>query len=469
MNEPVDRLLDEVRATLRRWDMLDENECILAAVSGGADSVCLAHVLGALDIPFAIAHFDHQTREGASAEDAEFVKHLAAELGVPFYVASQPVADDAAASGLSFETYAREQRYAFLSRIAVEESYSVIATGHHRDDVAETVLLRLLRGASPEGLAGIPPVRLVATDAGTVRIVRPLIGCSREAIEVWLHERKLPYRTDVTNRDPVYLRNRIRHELIPQLSAEYNPRLTEALYRTASLLRDEHDFMAEQTQRFLERCMDADGHLIRDNFREGPRALQRRALRFFTWEHGAAPDFDRVEAGIAFICHGPTGHVCDLGDGLALRNARERTEVVEPSTAEDMPVIPLAMPGITKAFGSSIRIRYRDTPPSEPLSVHCSPTRQVFDADRIDGPLAIRHRQPGDRFRPLGMTGRRKLKNYFIDLGLPHSVRRKQLLLVDRSRILWVISRAMAADAAVTADTRRWLEVTIEDATEIGE
>lgn len=456
-----DTVIDAVRETIRQHPMIGTGEKILAAVSGGPDSVCLLHVLVELGYPVEVGHFDHQTRNGASADDAAFVEDLANRLSLPFHFGTAPVEREADASPLSFEEYARQARYAFLLETARDRACAIVATGHHADDLAETVLMRVLRGAAPSGLAGIPPVR----NEGDVRIVRPLLACTRDDVLAFLETRDIAYCTDRTNAETRHLRNRIRHELMPRLSDEYNPRVREALVRLAGLEHVENDFIAQCAGAFLEKCLLADGGLSRADFAEGHPALQRRALVLLGYRHGVECPFDRVAAAVAFVCDGPAGRSFDLGGGVTLRNAREVTEVLAQPLEQDDRVVPLDVPGEVDAFGTLFRARVLDALPADNMKSYCTPTRQVFDADALGRRIELRRRRPGDRFAPLGLSGSKKLKDYFIDLGMPVTQRDVQVLVVGERGIAWVVGHAVGAGAAVTAETRRFVEIEVDDAT----
>jgi tRNA(Ile)-lysidine synthase len=455
-------VVEGVRDTIRKYGMVGAGDTVLAAVSGGADSVALLHVLLELGFAVEVAHLDHGTRDGDSAGDAVFVRDMAAGLGVPCHSECRGIEREADASPLSFEEYAREVRYAFLVRVAVERGCAAIATGHHADDQAETVLMRVLRGTTPRGLAGIPPVR---EDLG-VRLIRPLLACTRERLEAYLAARGVAFRTDTTNTDTTYLRNRIRHDLLPQLGREYNPRVREALVRLAEVQRTEDDFLRHRTAPFLNACVDEHGSIRRAVFREGHPALQLRAILELAWRNGVDCEYEQASAGAGFVSDGPAGRSADLGGGVALRNSRDVTEIVTGPGQCDDRIISLAVPGDTTAFGRLFSVRFLDQAPAEPLAAYCRATRQVFDAARLGTSLSVRYRRPGDRFTPFGMTGSKKLKDYFIDVGVPAGQREAQVLLTADTEIVWVVGRAIGSMGAVTTGTTRFVEVEVSDALE---
>jgi tRNA(Ile)-lysidine synthase len=234
---------EQVERTIRRHAMLAGGETILVAVSGGADSVALLHLMSSLAEPWRIrlhvVHVDHQLRAGSTA-DAEFVRALAERFGLPFDVATVSVDRRG-----SLEAAARAARYAALESWAARVGAERIAVGHTADDQAETVLMRLVQGAGVRGLSGIAPVR--------GRIIRPLIELRRSALEAELRRAGLSWVEDETNRDPKFLRNRIRHELLPLLSDSYNPEVATALVRVAALARETVTALDQAAQAELER------------------------------------------------------------------------------------------------------------------------------------------------------------------------------------------------------------------------
>ncbi|MDX9972513.1 MAG: tRNA lysidine(34) synthetase TilS [FCB group bacterium] len=460
MSTPADALLDTVRETVRARRLLSPGTRTLVAVSGGADSVCLLHVLHELSFPLAVAHLHHGTRGADSDADAGLARAHAERLGVPYCEERRDVNAEARAAGRNFHEFAREVRYAFLARTARRLNCTAVATGHHAGDQTETMLMRLLRGTGPRGLAGIPPVG----EAQGVRVVRPLIHCRRADILAYLSARGLAWREDGSNRDPKYLRNRVRHELLPLLERDYNPNIQEALARLGRTLEAEDDYLSVQADAFLDACLRG-ALLERAAFALGHRALQRRAVLALAQRQEAECPFARVDAAVDFILEAPAGKAFRAGD-LWLLNGRETTDTAPDSIPLDTPPEPVPVPGETRIFHKRFRTRLLECVPGGDPRAYCNPLRQVFDAETTGNALAVRPWAPGDRFTPLGMSGSRKLQDYFTDLRLPRRERVRQLLLVAGERILWVVGRAVDARAAVGPRTRRVLEVEVSDETE---
>lgn len=455
--------LETVRRNLESAGYLRPSSPLLAAVSGGADSIALLFMLHELEMPVAVAHYDHQTRAGGSTRDAEFVREVADSLGLPFHFASNDVPAIAARSEGSFEEIARELRYLFLIETAEETGCCALVTGHHADDQAETLLMRFLRGTSPRGLAGIPPVG----EREGFAVLRPMLTLTRGDILEYLEDRNLAYRDDPSNADNSYTRNRIRHELLPMLTETYNRNLRGVLGRMAEIQREENHFLTAATGAFLSQCLIDSESIDRKAFRYGHVAIQRRAILEIAWEHGAEPDFERVNAAVDHIVHGATGGFCDLGGELQLCNGKADTLLIRAERRKfRQRHARLRIPGEANMLGKRFRARLLNENPGDDLSAYCSHGLQVFDADRLGQEIALRTVRDGDRFAPLGLNGTKKISDYFSDIGLPVPERQRQVLLEAGGEIVWVVGHAIGEYAAITPDTTRFAEVEVGDPAE---
>lgn len=274
-------LHERVRQAIHANRLLERGDRVLIGVSGGPDSVALLHLLVGLKddlrLRLAVAHVDHQLRPD-SQDDAKFVAGLARRCGLPAAIVRRDVRRESEARGLSLEDRARRVRYAAFQEIATEQAATRLALAHTADDQAETVLMRLLRGAGLTGLAGIPMTRSL----GDVTIIRPLLGVWREEVLGYLRRHRLSCRQDPTNQDPRFLRNRIRHELLPLLEREYNPQLKLLLNQLAEQCRTDAGFLSEAAQRYWKRLVKSqNGHLAirQERFLNQPKALQRQLIR----------------------------------------------------------------------------------------------------------------------------------------------------------------------------------------------
>jgi tRNA(Ile)-lysidine synthase len=459
-------LAEKVGKTIEKHHMPDTSRRVLAAVSGGADSVCLLSVLRELGYELEVGHLDHQTRQGESRQDARFVGELAASLNVPFHLETHPVAENARVHGRSFEEYAREVRYEFLTRAARENGCAAVATGHTADDQAETVLLRLLRGTSLRGAGGIPPVSRRAMDVGdSMPVFRPLLECTRAEIIEYIEKNGLSYRSDISNWDRRYLRNRIRHELLPLLERDYNLEVRQALVRFAELARVDNAMLDEMADAAYAQCVREDaGAVDRGQFRCLNPPLRRRVIAALARYLGVEEyTMERLESAAEFVVTGATGLRFDLGSGVQLQNGHDETYVLDlPREVWEEEVV-LRVPGVTVGFGRTFTTKLLDSVPDSDLSRYCTPSRQVFDREAVGCDLRVRRRLQGDRFKPMGAPGSKSLGDYFTDAKIPVPLRDAQLLLTGAGGIAWVIGRAVGDYAALKGDTKFLVEVEVED------
>jgi tRNA(Ile)-lysidine synthase len=297
---------------------------------------------------------------------------------------------------------------------------------------------------------------------GASRIVRPLIECKRDAVEQFLNDRGIAFRHDPSNVDRRFLRNRIRHDLLPLLEREYNPRVRNALVRLATIARDDSTVLRELLHKVLDRCTDDEG-IHRETFAAESEALQRRVLQLVAQRYGVDLTFARTESARRFVLEGRTGAKLELG-GATLINTRTTTRIQREYPTETGGTMPV--PGEIVAFGRRFLAQALEDRPTATWAEYCSPSRQVFDADILGDAVRIRARQPGDRFTPLGMTGTRKLQDYFVDAGTPQDERDRVPIVEAGGRVAWVVGGAVDAAFAVGDATRRVMELNVTDATE---
>lgn len=468
----MEEVLKSVRETVRRFHMFTRGDLVLVGVSGGPDSLALLHVLCSLreelDIGLHVAHLNHRLRPEAG-DDAAFVASVAAGLGLPFTVAEADVAGLARRRRISLEEAGREARYEFFGRLREETGARRLALGHNRDDLAETVLMRVLRGTGPWGLAGIPPVR----DGW---IVRPLLDVPRAAVEAYCRAAGLEPRRDVTNVDPAAFRNRVRHRILPYLAREANPRVAESLARLADVVREDEEWLAGLVaERFAALARKEDGAITfpLDEFASLPRGLQRRLLRqaFAALGGGTAgPDFAGVERALGLLERSPGRRVA-LGPGVDVW--REQATV---AVARRLPRRPfcyrLPVPGSVEVPEAGVLVEalvLSGKPGAEP-----SPdsrwearagrgARQVLlDAGAVTGPLAVRSRREGDRLWLQGLPGPARLKGLLRKWGVPRRLRDRIALVTaclatGDEVILWVVGHAVDARFARVGGAERLL------------
>lgn len=444
-------LLERVRHTLRRHRLAAEQTRVAVAVSGGSDSVALLCLLAELGraghlIVAGVVHYNHQLRQAADLDEA-FCAELARRLGVPFAAGRDDVAALAATEGRSIEDAARTARHAFFAEAAIGLSADVVALGHTRDDQAETFLLRMLRGAGARGLAGMHPKNGL--------VIRPLLDCRRAELQHYLVAAGIEYRTDETNVDVGIPRNRVRAELIPQLEQRFNPAVVDALAREALILQEQHAYLTQRADEWLAQSSQVSENrriVGLDRLMAAPAAIRRAAL----WQAmkalagGRTVSFMDVERAIAVALAGPPRF-----DGPGVRVERIGTEVVltgRPAEARgrwlavkgdrsNLFEYPLSIPGEVRVPGTGARVCAEM---AESWSGRNEPSAVVAVQVAPGMRLAVRNRRPGDRFQPLGLGGRKKLHDFFIDRKVLRERRDEVPLVVDQAdRIVWVAGHAI--------------------------
>lgn len=459
-------LLPELLAYTARHRLIPTGSRVIAAVSGGADSTCLAHLLLAarerLGITLEIAHFNHRLRGRQSDRDAAAVEAMARRLGLRFHLGLGDAATPQMRRSASVQELARDLRLGFLLRLA-RRRRAIVALGHTGDDQSETMLMRFFAAAGPAGLGGIPP----ASHNGL--LVHPLLFARRTAIESWLAARGLRWRTDPSNRTRRYLRNRLRLDLLPVIAREYNPRIVDRLCTLAELLRRDTDFIEPQAAHLFAVAAAGPRRFVftREMLAATHPAVLSRALLLALRAVARLPaDFSsrHVESLLApgagarsWDLPGGVSCRCD-GAGLLVAAATAAVPVAEPQPAA------LKVPGrVTLSWGDAVTARSRTPPPGfDPRTFGADPFRVALDLHSLNPPLAVRSRLPGDRFRPLGLPADKKLKELFIEAKIPANQRSRVPLVCDRDGIVWVAGLRPAERGRVHAGTRRLLLLELE-------
>lgn len=444
---------------IRQGNLLTRGQRVLVAVSGGPDSVALLHLLHRLqpdlDLDLGVAHFDHGLRGEQSREEARFVAGLAQSLSLPCYAGHGDTREFARRERLSLQMAARRLRFRFLKDTCRGHGYQKLALGHTADDQVELFVLRLLRGAGPEGLRGMLPV----TPEG---LVRPLLGVSKEIILAWLRRENLPYRQDPSNLKRDYQRNRVRLDLLPQLRT-FNPRLDEAVWRAQALLQEQESLLAPMVAQAVAEVAQAPApdfyRLSLPRFLALPPALQKLVVRAILPKLLAEYPLSSVQvAGVLDLARAEkSGGQLSLG---ACRVARAGGELDFFSRLPSPPREGGALstvPGLFETGGWNWRLASR--PYSPDLRLPQEPHRAWLDQEQVALPLQVRYYQPGDRFWPQGASGAKKLQDFLVDRKIPRWLRPYLPLLVSGDRIVWVPGLRVAEEVKLTAASRGLLEI----------
>ena len=441
-----------VRDTLRRWPMFGPGDVVLAAVSGGVDSLVLLDVLVQLaeeeGISLRVVHVDHGVRPD-SADDAKYVQRVAEHYGLDCSVRRIKVQRGA---GTSPEEGLREARYGAFREELESSGAARLATGHTADDRVETLLLRLITGAGPRGLGSIPPLRRP--------FVRPLIRVWRKEVDEYA--RFLPFapRLDQTNLDTTIPRNRIRHRLLPLLEEEYNPSVKRVLLGEAEMLASLAEIIDELTRGSEEADVSetARGEEIDvEGLRSRPLAVRREVIAASLRRLGLEPGFDLVEDIRSRLLDIEGSSRLDLGPDHSARRVYNRIVLGPRPQHASIPEKYIAGEGAHDIPGSGMRldISTRTRGGLDPSTAMEGPGEAWLDADRLSFPLLARGVRPGDRFHPLGAPGTRKLQDFLVDEKVPREDRPGILVIESAGEIAWVVGMRIDERFKVREDTTR--------------
>ncbi len=484
----ISKLLQTMAKTIKRHAMFEKDDRVLIGVSGGADSISLLHLLIRLApqhlLRLGVAHLNHNLRGAMSDNDATFVSSHTQSVGLKCYCRKEDIRIYQRRHKLSLEHAARRVRYRFLIRTAEKERFNKIALAHHCDDNAELILINLLRGSGPLGLAGIPPIRNAA--GPQIKIVRPLIDVSKKEILDCLDELHLPYITDITNADTRHLRNRIRHHLIPFLQASYNPSIKPTLNQLANILRTEEEWIDSLITPFYKGAVLAQSHgsatfSVSQLIANHPAVIRRILRRAIHYIKG---DFKRITyTHIALVMQllkdGPVIGSLDLpgrvrvqrnSDNLIFSQEKTDLRYKKPSTAN------IKALGYTYLIAkpekqsqsyftvtieeNGVRLQFSHfTINRKHFSISPNPNIACLDSDILCFPLTLRNWHCGDRFRPLGMKGSQKLTKFFSCHKIERLQRINCPVLLSGNEIAWVVGHRIADGFRITSSTQKVLKI----------
>jgi len=480
------KLESKVIDFIQRYSLISPEEIVVVGVSGGADSVCLLHVLAkcqkGLGIKLHVAHLNHQLRGVESEADAKYVSDLAGSLGIPITIDRQDVAAYKIEKNCSLEEAARELRYGFLARVAREVGANRIAIGHTRDDQVETILMHILRGTGITGLCGLAPCSSMPYDRqgmslraptyrGNLLVIRPLLDIAREETTSYCQEHQLDPRIDSSNHSLSFFRNRLRLQLLPLLR-KYNPGVEQALLRLADIAKEDKAFIEQQASKLWDEVARQENNAIyldRKQLASLPIALQRQLLRAaVTRLAGDTRDIEasHIEAAKTLL-NKAVGKRISLPHGFICQGGYD--EIVVASTAKQsqpqpcpFPPLPgeflLKVPGRTifpgwKVMARIVRERVDEghcqpltfchserSEESRPAQTKlCEAISAHFDLHKTGTELFVRQRRPGDRFQPLGMDMPKKLQEFMIDAKMPRSWRDRIPIVCSPRQIVWIV------------------------------
>ena len=472
-SERAQRLL----TLLRRANLVRPGERLGVAVSGGADSVALLHLLlelrEDLGCVLCVVHFNHKLRGRASEADEKFVARLAAKYGLEFFVARENIAAKTKRERGNLEDVARRARYAFFERLVQEGRLARVAVAHTADDQAETVLAHILRGTGLAGLGGIHPTSGV--------VVRPLLGIRRADLRAYLRGKRQSWREDASNRDTKRMRARIRQKLLPLLERHFQPATVEHLCQLAELAREDEAYLDCQVslrEKGMAQAAQNATRLALCDFLREPRAIRTRLLRR-TVEHlkprAGQISAAHVEALLALAEHLDSGKSLQLPGGLEVRRESQAlvflpSTEIEPSSRKKAASRKYAYEVNFRAglaelhvveLHCRLHLRVIDWPPE---GRETNSTGAVLDRGRLCVPLVLRNWRPGDAMRPLGHRKRHKLARLLNEIGVSRWKKKTWPVLTTGGQITWVRGLGASHEFAAGNETRKGVVITEDPA-----
>ncbi|WKV07889.1 tRNA lysidine(34) synthetase TilS [Thermoanaerobacterium sp. CMT5567-10] len=454
-------MIDSFEKTIKEYKMIEKGDKIVIGLSGGPDSVCLLNLLlelkGKHELKLYAVHVNHMLRGADADSDALFVEKVCKGIDVPFFLFKKDVRKYAKEKGLSEEAAGREIRYNAFNEVLKKVGGNKIAIAHNKNDVAETILLNILRGAGTAGLVGIKPVNGC--------IIRPLIRTTRDEILDYLTSKDLEYVIDATNKEDVYRRNRIRLKLIPFIEENFDIDIVENLYRTSQIVLDDEDYLNEECEKIFKKISIFNKESVMLDICEIKKlhdSLKKRLIRMaYKVIRGDTNEltFKHVE-DVLNLMDKQTSSKIDLPFEIEVIKSynnlifRKKTFNEKNSPIE----VQLNIPGITDGGClGTYKAEIIDRESVEKLNL--GKYHKLFDMDLLDGDITVRYRRIGDYISPLNMKGTKTLKEYFIDEKIPREMRDKIPLLTIGSSVLWIVGYRMSDKYKVNEGTKKILSI----------
>ncbi len=461
---------EKVLDIIKRYDLIEDKDNILVGLSGGPDSMALLFVLleirEDIDFNIFIAHVNHGVRGEEALEDEKFVEGIAKELNLPYFSKTVNMNEYAKENKMSSEEAGRELRYKFFREVLSKIGGGKIAVAHNKNDQAETLLMRFFRGTGLEGLKGM--------EYKKEDIIRPLLGIERKEIENYLKERRIEYRIDRTNLEPIYGRNKIRLNLIPYIEENYNPNIIDTLWRMSEIIALDNDFIEDQCKEIFDNVVKErrNNSIILDGsiFVNQHRSIQYRIVRNCLLEingHLQGFTYKHISDVVSLFLERGTGKTIHLTNNIIAKTSyndfiigRENEEDCEDFIYQ----LELNSCTYVNDLGLVFNIKVQPTHKVErERIINKNGLIEYFDYDKVIGNIYVRNRRIGDRFRPFGMKGTKKIKDYFIDEKIPKEMRDKIPLVVDDKNIIWVVGYRTSEEYKITKNTKNVLTIEVKN------
>jgi len=469
--------IKKIEKIIRREGFFATGERCVVGVSGGPDSMALLQVLAqlapAFDLFLVVAHVDHGLRPNEAEAEARLVREAAQALHLACECGRVEVAAYAREQGLSLEHAARNLRYGFMEEVAIRYRATKIAVAHTADDQAEEILLRLIRGTGRAGLTGMARLR-------DDLVVRPFLGIAKEEILRYLSAENIPYCLDSSNQERIYLRNRIRLDLLPYLQEHFNANIGNSLRETAAILEGEEELLAAMASKAYAQVVAVGGGepveltLKLVDCLAQPLAIRRRILETACWHMDCRPTFRQIAQLLALAETGGNDAGLHLARGLRVSKTEGRLDFCYPQGRQALRGNLLAEPGtempfamelsglgeyVVEALSARVTLRLLKALPEgwegqTPETLYC-------DAEKVRFPLMVRAFQDGDRFYPLGAPGRKKIGDFFTDQKIPLAQRRRIPILTDQQGIIAILGVRPDQRAAIGLASNMILAVSL--------
>ncbi len=451
--------------------MIEKGDSILVALSGGPDSVCLLHILYSLSKKMNIflyaAHVNHCLRGEEAIKDEKYAEELCKRLNIPFYCKRVDIKSISKERGVSTELAGRDERYKFFDELKENLSINKIAIAHNANDQAETLIMRIIRGTGLEGLVGIKPIRDSV-------YIRPILCLTRKEIEQYCNEQNLNPRIDQTNYEEIYSRNKIRLKAIPFIQENFNKDIVSTLNRLAYMCNMDNEFIESKVdEKYQEFCKDEGQcfYICKEGFDEFEALVTRiirRALMNFS---GIQYNFEMKHVyDIISLQKGESGKSINLPNGIKAINVYGNVKLEKVKEKIDFKAINQYIFNISEVdekfvnkeikleqFGYYMNLEIIKL--EKKINFSNEQLVKYFDYDKIKEKIIIRSRADGDKIIPLGMRGRKKLKDIFINEKIPKDVRDRTPIVIFDDEIAWVVGVKVSDIFKVTKDTKNILKI----------
>lgn len=450
-----------VRKAIKKHELIDSRDKVVIGVSGGHDSMTLLYVLLSLreELGFSIivAHINHGVRGAESDGDEEYVREISEQLGIPFYSKKADMDGYAKVHKLTSEEAGREIRYDFFREVIDMENATKIAVAHNKNDQAETLLMRFMRGTGIDGLRGM--------DYKSGNIIRPLLDIDRSDIEAYCEEYNIEPRIDKTNKMTIYGRNKVRLELIPYIEESFNSGIVNTLFRTAEIMKTDSEFLSQYAKSAFEESILKNNKekisLDIEKLKNLHQAILNRVLRQAIEQINMnlkGIEKKHIEDIVDLIENDKTGVSLNLSNDIRVE-VSYNTLLVEKGKKGSAVSYDYSL-----NVGETIEIRelnsvlVAEVYPIDDIDMDLNNSLvKYFDYDNIKSRIYVRNRRNGDKFIPIGMTGHKKLKDFFMDQKIPKEERELTPIVLDGEEILWVVGLRISEKYKVSDKTKNVL------------